>query len=453
MFLLTLLGFVVLASGNVLRNHKFGDILVGSNDIATPCSTNISNTWVNIFLMIDVSTNMGAANLRQLALSLSSEFTQLSIATNSCQPHTNQIAVITYSDTANIVANLTQIQSHQDLANTLLSLKISNSNSAFGISNAFNLAEKAWNDFDSFCRSDFSMTDRLGVFVFAGANVNVNAFIDNLRVHVLPWDSIITINANPKDALLTQVFNNISSPSFNLSMADKNLYQDFTWAITQANCECSIFDIFTQITAFNTTANKWQKYADCFQLTGFGGFHDPDNSICFELSGSTDAVITSTVKENVVRQMLGYQSNEMPFYLIGLHRNAQKKWVWTDYDGSEVPLGNYAPWAPGYNENSPGDCVAVVYQSGVDLSKNWLWAPISCQNQTSGCDGSDADCVNVICQTRACDADHASCSGELPRSISLPGQKRMRMTRQEKIKYSKASKGKKNRVLKKNKKL
>ena len=65
--------------------------------------------------------------------------------------------------------------------------------------------------------------------------MNVNAFIDNLHFLVQPWDSIITINANPKDALLTQVFNNISSPSFNLSMADKNVYQDFTWAITQGN--------------------------------------------------------------------------------------------------------------------------------------------------------------------------------------------------------------------------
>uniref|UniRef100_A0A914D9D2 VWFA domain-containing protein n=1 Tax=Acrobeloides nanus TaxID=290746 RepID=A0A914D9D2_9BILA len=73
MLLLTLLGFVVLTSGNVLRNHKFGDILIGSNDIATPCSTNISNTWVNIFLMIDVSTNMGSANLRQVGLYLSLE--------------------------------------------------------------------------------------------------------------------------------------------------------------------------------------------------------------------------------------------------------------------------------------------------------------------------------------------------------------------------------------------
>uniref|UniRef100_A0A914EP47 C-type lectin n=1 Tax=Acrobeloides nanus TaxID=290746 RepID=A0A914EP47_9BILA len=409
---------------------------------------------MNIFLMIDVSTNMGAANLRQLALSLSSEFTQLSIATNSCQPHTNQIAVITYSDTANIVANLTQIQSHQDLANTLLSLKVSNSSSAFGISNALNLAEKAWNDFDY---SDFCpMTDRRGVFVFAGAsvnNVNVTAFIYNLPFIVNSWDSIITINANSKDALLTQFFNNISSPSFNLSMADKNVYQDFTWAITQANCGCSVFGELLQITEFNTTANKWQKYADCFQLSGFIGFHDPGNSICFEEGGSTDAAITSAVKENFVRQMIGGWSNVPQLWFIGLHRNAQKKWVWTDFDGSEFPLGNYAPWAPGYNENSPGDCVAVVYQPGVDLSKNYLWAPISCQNQTTCDDSDETNCVNVICQERACDADYAGCSGTITPPASIPGQKRMKRTRQEKIKYSKASKERKNRVLKKNKKL
>uniref|UniRef100_A0A914EN45 VWFA domain-containing protein n=1 Tax=Acrobeloides nanus TaxID=290746 RepID=A0A914EN45_9BILA len=342
MLLLTLLGFVVLASGNVFRNHKFGDILIGSNDIATPCSTNISNTWMNIFLMIDVSTNMGAANLRQLALSLSSEFTQLPIATNSCQPHTNQIAVITYSDTANIVANLTQIQSHQDLANTLLSLKISNSSSAFGISKALNLSGKTLNDFDisDFCQK----TNRDSVFVFAGAsvnNVNVTDFLDNMHF-IVNDNPIITINANPKDALLTQFFNDISNPSFNLSMTNKNVYQDFTWAITQANCECS-FGV--QLTAFNTTANKWQKYADCFQLSGFVGYHDPDNSICFEEGRSTDAAITSTVKENFVRQLIGGWPNVPTIYFIGLHRNAQKKWVWTDYDGSEFPVGFSRPFS------------------------------------------------------------------------------------------------------------
>jgi hypothetical protein len=94
-----------------------------------------------------------------------------------------------------------------------------------------------------------------------------------------------------------------------------------------------------------------------------------------------------------------------------------------------------------------------VYQPGVDLSKNYLWAPISCQNQTACLDDDANDCVNVICQERACDADYADCSGTITPPTSIPGQKQMKMTRQEKIKYSKASKGKKNRVLKKNKKL
>jgi hypothetical protein len=95
----------------------------------------------------------------------------------------------------------------------------------------------------------------------------------------------------------------------------------------------------------------------------------------------------------------------------------------------------------------------VTYQPGVDLSNNYLWTPISCQNQTACDDSNENDCVNVICQKRACDADYAGCSGIFARSISFPGQKQVKKTRQEKIKYSKTSKGKKNRVLKKNKKL
>jgi hypothetical protein len=62
--------------------------------------------------------------------------------------------------------------------------------------------------------------------------VNVTDFLDNMHF-IVNNNPIITINANPKDALLTQFFNDISDPSFNLSMADKNVYQDFTWALTQ----------------------------------------------------------------------------------------------------------------------------------------------------------------------------------------------------------------------------
>lgn len=69
------------------------------------------------------------------------------------------------------------------------------------------------------------------LIIFSKANIQV--LMDNIFVVVSPWDSLITINTNPSDAYLTTVFNNISSPSFNLSLADKNLYQDFTWAIAQ----------------------------------------------------------------------------------------------------------------------------------------------------------------------------------------------------------------------------
>uniref|UniRef100_A0A914EIM4 C-type lectin domain-containing protein n=1 Tax=Acrobeloides nanus TaxID=290746 RepID=A0A914EIM4_9BILA len=90
-----------------------------------------------------------------------------------------------------------------------------------------------------------------------------------------------------------------------------------------------------------------------------------------------------------------YENND--FYYIGLHRNAQKQWVWYNYDGSEFPLGNYTNWDHGYNENSHGDCVKEVNHN--DSAINFRWRTTSCFT----------DAPTVMCQERACDTDFDQC--------------------------------------------
>uniref|UniRef100_A0A914C8K5 C-type lectin domain-containing protein n=1 Tax=Acrobeloides nanus TaxID=290746 RepID=A0A914C8K5_9BILA len=79
-------------------------------------------------------------------------------------------------------------------------------------------------------------------------------------------------------------------------------------------------------------------------------------SICQDLSNSVPLALTSQEKYDFIEE-ISYAEYS---YNLGLHRNKQNKWVWFDYDGSELPLGNFTKWAPGYNENSSGDCVALL---------------------------------------------------------------------------------------------
>uniref|UniRef100_A0A914DBT7 C-type lectin domain-containing protein n=1 Tax=Acrobeloides nanus TaxID=290746 RepID=A0A914DBT7_9BILA len=90
-------------------------------------------------------------------------------------------------------------------------------------------------------------------------------------------------------------------------------------------------------------------------------------------------------------------------YILGLHRNGQNKWVWFDYDGSELPLGNFTNWAPGYNENSSGDCVMAVSQNGTGsnvLDHVYRWITTPCYSGLFS---------HNFCQSLACDADFRGC--------------------------------------------
>uniref|UniRef100_A0A914EI52 VWFA domain-containing protein n=1 Tax=Acrobeloides nanus TaxID=290746 RepID=A0A914EI52_9BILA len=106
---------------------------------------------------------MGASNLRQLSLSLSSEFSQIPIGPNS-----TRIAIITYSDTATVVADLRELNSSADVSKALLSLKVSNSSSAAGINDAMlfahGVADACYGDTQ--CNIDHSL-----VYVVIGASL------------------------------------------------------------------------------------------------------------------------------------------------------------------------------------------------------------------------------------------------------------------------------------------
>uniref|UniRef100_A0A914CQL9 C-type lectin domain-containing protein n=1 Tax=Acrobeloides nanus TaxID=290746 RepID=A0A914CQL9_9BILA len=208
---------------------------------------------------------------------------------------------------------------------------------------------------------------------------------------------------------------------FNLVSTDKNFYEDFIWTLTQVNCACGD-PRNAQLTIFDTSKGRWQRYAECYLLItmeGFGSISVLD--MCSDMSNESFVVpiaLTSRQKYVFIEEYI-MDFPDIPKYYLGLHRNKQNQWVWLDYDGSEFPLGNYTHWAPGYSANSPGQCVAAISQNGTGsnlFNNDYRWVPTSCYSENA----------SNFCQSLACDADYKGCQSDIPPPKKLQKRRKIK---------------------------
>uniref|UniRef100_A0A914CFU4 C-type lectin domain-containing protein n=1 Tax=Acrobeloides nanus TaxID=290746 RepID=A0A914CFU4_9BILA len=150
---------------------------------------------------------------------------------------------------------------------------------------------------------------------------------------------------------------------------------------------------FDQFKGFNPQTNRWERYAECYGPIAYGGQTlNPIYQMCF--NNDPLIALTSAQKHDWIRDHWKRYD-----YYIGLYRNDNGDWVWTDFDGSEIPLGNYQPCAPGYDASSDGDCVHANATS-VDNTTISLWVPSTCYPTWS----------QLFCGTLGCDANRTDCA-------------------------------------------
>uniref|UniRef100_A0A914EKF4 VWFA domain-containing protein n=1 Tax=Acrobeloides nanus TaxID=290746 RepID=A0A914EKF4_9BILA len=392
----------------------------------TLCSSNVTNAYVDIYLIFDLSSNTDANKLRQITLSLASELSQLQIAQYNDQGqvwHRSRVSIITYASTSNAVGNITTYNSLSDVTSALLSLKVSNDSSTNGLNAALQLA---------YIMNQMTLSNigwhRNPLYIIFSSSINGmdTALITKYTNFNACWfnfkscaGSLSTVNMNPKDSALTSFLSSFMTPSMNFSATDPNLYKNLEWAISQANCECGTYQNF----AFDTTTQRWTLYADCYDFTYNFDESDPirpgstADSTCASL-GREAAAYTFAMQNTPRINWFNYialqgPDNFVPSSYIGLHRNSQNSWMWYDYDGSEFPLGNYQPWANGFNASSPGNCVLAVNNG--TWQAPLYWQPASClltntaYNYTFPPPHSKnvTNYMSVNCQSFACDADLA----------------------------------------------
>uniref|UniRef100_A0A914C2Q5 C-type lectin n=1 Tax=Acrobeloides nanus TaxID=290746 RepID=A0A914C2Q5_9BILA len=320
-----------------------------------------------------------------LTLSLSSELSTFTISQGNTR-FTSRVAIITYADTANQVAHLTTYANITQIQQALFSINVSSSSSVAGLVNAADYAVRMISD--AYGEND----QRISVPVLFssslnGLNTNIADFVDNIQY--LTGQNLITINYNQSDATLTSDLNQWAADSFNFTN-DAKVYQNLKWALLQANCYCES----AQLTFRDPKTGRLERYADCGLMTEWLDI-DQNMTVLSLCEGDAPFAITSQAKFDFIQY---HDYLDVDSFYIGLHRNAQKHWVWWDYSLKEFPLGNFTAWASGFNSSSTGDCVYGESATG-DNTSPYLWKTGSCYPYLS-------DIAITVCQHRACDADY-----------------------------------------------
>uniref|UniRef100_A0A914CVC0 VWFA domain-containing protein n=1 Tax=Acrobeloides nanus TaxID=290746 RepID=A0A914CVC0_9BILA len=191
------------------------------------CSTTPSTANLDIVMLIDISANMGASNLRQLGLSFASELSQFNIGQNT------RVSLITFADIYNIVGDLNNFTNSNQLASALFGLKVSNTTSVEALPISMIKAS------DLLCSAAAENSNRSPVVLVLTSSLNQIYVSDMLYIvqYELSTYTRITVNYNASDTNLASVLAKVASPADNFTSNDASLYNKIQNAFLQATCK------------------------------------------------------------------------------------------------------------------------------------------------------------------------------------------------------------------------
>ncbi|KAE9546055.1 hypothetical protein FO519_010733, partial [Halicephalobus sp. NKZ332] len=91
-----------------------------SNAVGTPCAANVTNAWLDIVLVIDVSDGMNITDLQELGTQLADMFKNFTIGQNP--RHSSRVAIVAYAADVGYIYNWTDVTNYADLEHELLKL-------------------------------------------------------------------------------------------------------------------------------------------------------------------------------------------------------------------------------------------------------------------------------------------------------------------------------------------
>uniref|UniRef100_A0AC34RAY9 VWFA domain-containing protein n=1 Tax=Panagrolaimus sp. JU765 TaxID=591449 RepID=A0AC34RAY9_9BILA len=348
-----------------------------SNAIGTPCSTNSTNAWLDLYFVIDVSDKMTEENFVILSGQLATLFDGLTIGQTPKQ--STRVGIITYASNATVQLNLTACNAFR-LTNIIFDLDAyhqpndTGTNIKFALETVLDLKKK-------------EQSYRPMAIIIVAADYDKDNSEDPTQIaEIIKQDGIAILTiAFEASIVVSAELKKLSTLGYAYENIDPQLFDKLFLALTQINCFCPPKTY--QFKIYNDTTGSHTTFADC--LYGSDGALDPAiaERIC-EGSGAVLASVTSVPKldfiiDNVIHETMPKSKQ----FTVGAHL-VDDQWVWFGYNGTVYPVGDY----PVIPTNEQGSYTYFNNSFGF----NW---GIHLQ------DGGFKNAKSYICQSRACDAD------------------------------------------------
>ena len=353
---------------------KAGETNPTPNTVGTPCSNNISNAWLDVMIVVDVSGASRLVDILKLQTILLNVFESITIGNSSA--HNTRVGLDVYSTYGRPIYQFGGISDSSQLKSVLSNISYYY-NPSTDIGNITNALYDAVNSFvySSYRRKALVLFD--ATYPLYGASIPAQR-LQNDGV------SIITISDSGAHSNLSDALAGIATPGMNLSFTDMHLVENLKSALLFANCYCPGGTY--QMKTVDPTSGITTAYGDC--LYGYTGDTDPESAGYFCSPGVLVPVTSEEkfhfITDNVIpHQMSGAKS----FTTDGVRLDG--KWYWRDYDDTLIPFGTF----PDTINATDGD---IGYFSNY-YGLNWMFL-----GGGSGIQGARP----FVCQTRAYDADN-----------------------------------------------
>uniref|UniRef100_A0A914CML1 VWFA domain-containing protein n=1 Tax=Acrobeloides nanus TaxID=290746 RepID=A0A914CML1_9BILA len=343
------------------ENREEDAVPAESNAFATPCAHNISNAWLDIVIVLDVTAAMGTEDLSTFGYMIYG----LLMKTNPdlSNKHSSRVAFIVYNSTATIISGFTDIQSLRPILFSVeqyhSSDTVENIRAGLRAANELIKTQKSY---------------RRPVVILATASFNKSPDSNPTVVARQMNESgifIMTINFQPSEGTIIEGLRSISRPNMAFSSVNmETLGADLQYGLTTANCICPEGKNQYYALQFQTwDDDRVEYYADCFYP-------------------SKNPLFTGLAEHLIANPHADF--HQIQHYAIGLRRHGEESWFWQNLNGSTLPLGYWTNWCDPDYVNAPGDCVQTK-----NVNSNYCWYPTDCFGQM----------MPFVCLFKGCDTD------------------------------------------------
>ncbi|EFP12205.1 hypothetical protein CRE_04170 [Caenorhabditis remanei] len=361
------------------------------------CGEDLSNLWLDVVAVVDNSQGMTNPGLINVASDIYSVFSSgTRIGSNSSEPRTTRVGLVTYNSNATQKADLNKYQSIDDVLNEIyddISTVVNTADSY--LATGLQLAEKMLIDqSENTNRAHYKRV----VIVYA-SEYKGEGELDPLNVAnrlKLSDINIITVAYEQKgDDGLFHDLSQIASPGFsfvNNASDTGNLVTNVQNALLQSNCFCPS-DWIQYRTSYSDPASS--RYGVCLQAVNI-----PSNWLGAKMScshrwiKSNLATEFNQAKHDFILSVAKITDGFAPPYQYHIGLNyASGSWVWAQPTGlQQVPLQQPLMWLSGYPQLASDKSAVMNQQSGLGTG----WQNIATMTGN----------YNYFCETYSCDTDN-----------------------------------------------